>query len=91
MSLVVARPESLQGQAGVNALQQLKEDMTLALACENYTRLRQLDHTCMILIDKVCHENRHNKILIRETLLDIKSTYATLIDACAKAAKVNVN
>lgn len=91
MSLAVVAPDSLKGQAGINALQQLQREMAQALASANFARVRQLDATCATLLNKVCHENRNNKALLREALLDVKSVYARLLSECDRMASAKAN
>ncbi|HEY7883734.1 MAG TPA: hypothetical protein VIC08_02185 [Cellvibrionaceae bacterium] len=82
MNLQLVTAPSLAGEAGVLQLQALQKDMARALANNDIDRVRQLDHTCAALLDKLVEANRDNRMLLTLALTDLKQVYANLINEC---------
>ncbi len=84
----VATP-SLLGEKGILQLRQLQKEMATALGACDYARVRQLDVTCAVLIDKLIAANqddsRCGKNTLIQALCDLKGVYANLIGQCQQA------
>ena len=80
---------SLAGTGGIAQLQQLQGDMREALSNGNYTRVRQLDDTCTVVLDKLIELHREQPGALLHTMLDLKQMYAELLRECsARPAQV---
>lgn len=80
---------SLAGAAGIAQLQQLQGDMREALSLGNYTRVRQLDDTCTVVLDKLIRLHREQPGALLQIMLDLKQMYAELLRECnARPAQV---
>ncbi|WP_041523343.1 hypothetical protein [Gilvimarinus agarilyticus] len=80
---------SLAGSDGIAQLHQLQGDMREALRAGNYTRVRQLDDTCTVMLDKLIELHREQPGTLLQTMLDLKQMYADLLTECsARPAQV---
>ncbi|MDO3382602.1 hypothetical protein [Gilvimarinus algae] len=87
MSLSLVEADSLAGPGGFEQLRQLQTDMSRALAVGDYTRVRQLDETCAVLLDKLIAANRENRSILLESMMDLKALYAQMIQESERLAR----
>lgn len=77
---------SLQGEQGLAQLRQLQKEMAKALGQCDFQRVRQLDGTCAVVIDKLIAANRNDgrlgQAILLRALSDLKGVYANLIREC---------
>jgi len=82
VKLVATNAPSLAGEGGIAQLQQLQADMRAALGAGDYSRVRQLDDTCTVVLDKLIMINREHPGALLQTMLDLKQMYADLLSEC---------
>lgn len=82
MSLRVIEAASLAGPEGIGQLRQLQSDMRHALAVRDYSRVRQLDKTCAVVLDAVIAANQSNRAILLEALTDLKDVYRQMLAEC---------
>jgi hypothetical protein len=80
--LVATSAPSLAGEGGVAQLQQLQADMRAALGAGDYRRVRQLDDTCTLVLDRLIEINRQQPGALLQAMLDLKQMYADLLTEC---------
>gem|GEM_PF-5887119 len=79
---------SLTAEGGMAQLQQLQADMRSALARGDYSRVRQLDDTCTVVLDKLIELNRERPGALLQAMADVKQMYADLLYQCQTLAQV---
>lgn len=77
-------PSTLSGREGVRQLRELQGDMAGALARRDFARVRQLDQTAAVVVDKLIEANGDDRQLLRDAMLDLKSVYADMIAQCRR-------
>ena len=82
MRLVATSAPSLKGEGGIAQLRQLQAEMRDALSSGDYSRVRQLDDTCTVVLDKLIELNRQQPGALLQAMLDVKQMYAELISQC---------
>lgn len=83
MSLTLVPEPDYSGVYGVKQLQNLQQEMRTALQANDWMKLRRLDQSCPVIVDKVLQANRHkNQAELITALTELKTIYATLIDTC---------
>jgi ABC-type transporter Mla MlaB component len=87
MRLVTPAASSLAGEVGVAQLHQLQSDMRKAMSEADYTRVRQLDTTCAVVLDKLIELNRDQPGALLRAMGDIKQLYADLLGDCESRAQ----
>ncbi|RZA04302.1 MAG: hypothetical protein EOO68_08530 [Moraxellaceae bacterium] len=60
----------------------LQQALTDALQREDWPRVRQLDQTCAVLIDKVISANKGDRNALVLALSELKGVYSRLILKC---------
>lgn len=84
MGLRLVEPVTYSGQAGVMQVRRLQCELKKALNAEDWDKVRQLDQTCALLIDRVIIANQEGSPLITEALNELKGVYACLIVQCKR-------
>lgn len=83
---------SLQGEQGIAQLRQVQKEMASALGRCDFERVRQLDITCAVFIDKLIAENKDDELVGRSILVralcDLKGVYGNLIEQCQHSANM---
>ncbi len=72
------------GEAGIMAMRNLQQELTKALRCEDWEKIRHLDRICALLIDRVIAANRNDKSTLVCALSELKGVYAGLIAQCQR-------
>lgn len=80
---LVPTPE-YQGEAGINAMRGVQQELARALQQEDWERVRHLDRICVVLIDRVIAANRDDKSILVRALSELKGVYAGLIAQCQR-------
>ncbi|WP_049721818.1 hypothetical protein [Gilvimarinus polysaccharolyticus] len=81
-NLTSTQPPSLAGEGGVSQLHQLQADMRDALSRCDYARVRQLDNTCAVMLDKLIALNNQRPGALLQMMQDVKQLYADLLSEC---------
>jgi flagellar protein FliT len=84
MRLRLVEPVKYSGQAGVLQVRCLERELNKALRAEDWERVRRLDQSCSLVIDRVIHANESNSEAIAEALNELKGVYASLIAQCKR-------
>lgn len=84
MQLHLVEPVSYAGRAGLLHLRGLQSELNAALEAQDWDRVRRLDQSCALVIDKVIAENRGDTKAIADALNELKGVYASLIVQCKR-------
>lgn len=84
MQLQLVEPTNYVGQDGILQVRSLQQALNLALAAEDWERVRRLDQTCAAVIDKVIYANEGDTKAIADALNELKGVYASLIVRCKR-------
>jgi flagellar protein FliT len=84
MAMRALREPDYSGMAGVMAVRSLQQALVRALQAEDWDRVRKLDQTCVVLIDKVIAANRDDGTSLAMALGELKGVYANLIIQCKR-------
>jgi flagellar protein FliT len=84
MGLRLVEPVKYSGQAGVLQVRRLQCELNKALNAEDWDKVRRLDQTCALLIDRVIIANQSDSQAIAEALNELKGVYASLIVQCKR-------
>lgn len=79
MSLQIVESASYAGTDGVMHVRNLQQALTAALYKEDWARIRQLDQTCAVLIEKVISANKDDRNALVLALSELKGVYSRLI------------
>ncbi len=82
MALHLVATQDYSGTAGVLQVRNLQHELGMALANEDWTRVRRLDQTCLVIIDKVIAANKGDGNALVLVLSELKDVYAGLILQC---------
>lgn len=82
MRLISTSAPSLVGEGGIAQLHQLQADMRDALHAGDYSRVRQLDDTCTVVLDKLIALHRQQPGALLQAMQDVKQMYAELLSEC---------
>jgi len=82
MAIKLVPEPKYQGDAGINAMRHLQQELTKALEREEWEKVRHLDRICVVLIDRVIAANRDDKTTLVRALSELKGVYAGLIAQC---------
>lgn len=78
---VVPDPE-YQGEAGINAIRSLQQELMNAWHQEEWDKVRHLDRICALLVERVIDANRTDKSILVRALAELKGVYGGLIAQC---------
>ncbi|GGY70060.1 hypothetical protein GCM10011613_13070 [Cellvibrio zantedeschiae] len=84
MRLQLVEPIDYAGQAGVMQVRSLQHALNVALEAEDWEKVRRLDQSCAVVIDKVIFANEGDTKAIAEALNELKGVYASLIVQCKR-------
>jgi len=84
MGLYLVESINYSGQAGVQQVRLLQNELNEALKTENWDQVRRLDRMCALLIDRVILANESNPQAISAALNELKGVYASLVVQCNK-------
>ncbi len=84
MSIQLVPSPDYCGEAGINAMRSLQQELNRALQQEDWERVRHLDRICVLLIDRVIRANRDDKSTLVRALSELKGVYAGLIAQCQR-------
>ena len=82
MSLHKVKAIDYSGLSGVLQVRFLQQALEQALLQEDWPKVRRLDRTCVVLIDKVIAANKEDKTILILALSELKDVYAGLIMQC---------
>ncbi len=83
MAVTLVPDPDYAGIHGVMQLRSLQHEMSAALQAGDWMKLRRLDQSCPLLVDKVIQANRHTgQAGLIVALKELKAVYATVIDRC---------
>jgi len=84
MALRALSEPDYSGMAGVLQVRSLQQALVKALQAEDWNRVRKLDQTCVVLIDKVIAANQGDSSALAMALGELKGVYANLIIECKR-------
>ncbi len=77
------------GAQGVAQLRSLQREMMSALAAGDWLKLRRLDQSCPVIVERVIQANRQTGLVgLVHALKELKAVYATVIDTCRQQVAV---
>ena len=83
MAVTLVPDPDYSGIHGIMQLRILQREMSAALHAGDWMKLRRLDQSCPLIVEKVIQANRHTSqagLII--ALKELKAVYATVIDSC---------
>jgi hypothetical protein len=83
MAVTLVPEPDYSGTHGIMQLRVLQREMSAALHAGDWMKLRRLDQSCPLIVEKVIQANRHTSqagLII--ALKELKAVYATVIDSC---------
>jgi flagellar protein FliT len=84
MNIQLLPTPEYHGEAGINAMRAVQQELNQALQVEDWERVRHLDRICVLLIDRVIAANRDDKTTLVRALSELKGVYAGLIAQCQR-------
>ena len=84
MQLQLVEAINYAGQAGILQVRSLQNELNAALAEQDWDRVRRLDQSCALVIDKVISANAGDSRAIADALNELKGVYASLIVQCKR-------
>lgn len=84
MRMHLVEAVSYAGSAGIMQVRSLQSELDDALAAQDWDRVRRLDQSCAIVIDKVISANSGDSKAIADALNELKGVYASLIVQCKR-------
>lgn len=83
MAVTLVPEPDYSGTHGIMQLRVLQREMSAALHAGDWMKLRRLDQSCPLIVEKVIQANRHTgQAGLIIALKELKAVYATVIDSC---------
>lgn len=82
MKLSAVPSPDYRGEAGVEQVRQLRNELVEALQTEDWPAVRELDRACVGLVDRVVAANGEDGTALVRALSELKGVYANLIEQC---------
>ena len=83
MAVTLVPEPDYSGTHGIMQLRVLQREMSAALHAGDWMKLRRLDQSCPLIVEKVIQANRHTgQAGLITALKELKAVYATVIDSC---------
>ncbi|MAN50821.1 MULTISPECIES: hypothetical protein [unclassified Marinimicrobium] len=82
MALSAVPNPDYHGEAGVEQVRQLRNELVQALRAEDWWTVRELDRACAGLVERVIAANGGDGTALVRALSELKGVYANLIEQC---------
>ncbi len=82
MGLSAVPSSDYRGEAGVEQVRRLRNELVEALRAEDWFAVRELDRACAGLVERVVAANGENGTALVQALSELKGVYANLIEQC---------
>ena len=83
MAVTLVPDPDYSGIHGIIQLRVLQREMSAALHAGDWMKLRRLDQSCPLIVEKVIQANRYTgQAGLIAALKELKAVYATAIDSC---------
>ena len=82
MALSAVPNPDYHGEAGVEQVRQLRNELVQALQAEDWWTVRELDRACAGLVERVIAANGGDGTALVRALSELKGVYANLIEQC---------
>lgn len=83
MAVTLVPDPDYSGIHGIIQLRVLQREMSAALHAGDWMKLRRLDQSCPLIVEKVIQANRYaGQAGLIAALKELKAVYATAIDSC---------